>query len=76
MRVSHVSISFSNKDAGVLHNFSLYADAGHTQAIFQGDLTTGPETTTYTFDAPSTPGTYYFHCDVHPDQMKGVFTVK
>jgi hypothetical protein len=28
------------------------------------------------FTAPSTPGTYYFHCDVHPDQMNGTFIVQ
>jgi plastocyanin len=71
-----VSITFDNQDAGVLHNFSLYADKAHTQAVFKGDLVTGVASTTYTFDAPSTPGTYYFHCDVHPDQMQGVFVVK
>ena len=58
------------------HNFSLYADKGHTQNIFQGDLTTGVVTATYNFDAPSTPGTYYFRCDVHPDTMTGQFVVK
>jgi len=70
-----VSITFNNKDAGVLHNFSLYADRAYTQPIFQGDLTTGPVITTYTFDAPSTAGAYPFRCDVHPDTMTGQFTV-
>jgi plastocyanin len=70
-----VSILFDNRDAGVLHNFALYADRGYTQAIFQGELTTGPVTTTYTFDAPSTAGGYFFRCDVHLDTMTGQFTV-
>ncbi len=71
-----VSLTFDNKDAGVLHNFSVYTDSSAKTAIFKGDLTTGPEVTTYTFDAPSTPGTYYFHCDVHPDTMTGQFVVQ
>ena len=28
-----------------------------------------------TFTTPGA-GTYYFHCDFHPDQMNGTFTVK
>jgi len=32
-------------------------------------------TTTYTFTAPSTPGTYFFRCDVHPETMTGQFIV-
>lgn len=37
---------------------------------------TGPATTTYTFTAPSTPGTYFFRCDVHPTVMTGQFIVQ
>ena len=70
-----VSVIMDNRDAGVLHNFSLYADRAFTQAIFVGELVTGPVTETYTFDAPSTPGTYFFRCDVHPDTMTGQFQV-
>jgi plastocyanin len=28
------------------------------------------------FNAPSTPGSYYFRCDVHPDTMDGTFSVQ
>ena len=45
------------------------------QPIFQGDLDSGPAPITYNFDAPSTPGTYFFRCDVHPDTMTGQLTV-
>jgi plastocyanin len=69
-----VSVLFHNEDAGVLHNVAFYADRGFSQIIFQGDLTTGVVDTTYNFDAPSTPGGYFFRCDVHPD-MQGQFTV-
>ena len=70
-----VAMAFDNEDAGVPHNFALFADQAATQVLFTGDLVTGPKTTTYDFTAPDTPGTYYFHCDVHPTQMKGTVTV-
>jgi plastocyanin len=70
-----VSLTFDNQDAGVLHDFALFADRGYTQSIFTGELLTGPATETYTFDAPSTPGTYFFRCNVHPDTMTGQFIV-
>jgi plastocyanin len=69
-----VTVQFDNRDASVMHNFALYTDAGATQPIFVGDLSTGPEVVTYTFDAPA-PGSYYFRCDVHVD-MNGSFTVR
>lgn len=31
---------------------------------------------TVSFTAPSTPGSYFFHCDVHPTQMTGHLVVK
>ncbi len=40
-----------------------------------GEIITGPAETTYTFTAPSEPGTYYFQCDVHPS-MNGDFIVE
>jgi plastocyanin len=70
-----VQVVTDNRDAGVQHNFALYADRGYTQIIYQGELVAGPVTHTDTFDTPSTPGQYFFRCDVHPDQMTGGFTV-
>jgi plastocyanin len=37
-------------------------------------VVTGPTTTTYDIPALK-PGTYYFHCDVHPT-MNGTATVR
>jgi cytochrome c oxidase cbb3-type subunit 1 len=68
-----VKLSFKNEDQ-VQHNFALYADEGMRSPIFQGDLA-GPGTVTYSFTSPSSPGTYYFFCDVHPN-MKGTFVVQ
>jgi plastocyanin len=70
-----VSIHFVNKDAGLQHNIVVFngADATAPQ-IFSGDLVTGVASTDYTFDAPR-PGKYFFHCLVHPLQMKGTITI-
>jgi outer membrane protein assembly factor BamB/plastocyanin len=71
-----VTINFTNNDAGILHNFSVYTNQSATTAIFTGDLVTGPGNKVYSFTAPSTPGTYFFRCDVHPAIMTGQFIVQ
>ena len=43
-------------------------------SVFKGALITGVKTITYHVPALK-PGTYTFHCDVHPDSMKGTFVV-
>ncbi len=73
---SHVVMTFRNQDSGVSHNFALYTDSSARTKIFVGDFITGPGTLTYTFDAPSAPGTYFFRCDVHPTVMYGTFVVR
>jgi len=72
---SHITMTFVNNDAGIPHNFALYTDSSAKSKIFVGDIVTGVKTTTYTFGAPSTPGTYFFRCDVHPTMMYGTFVV-
>jgi plastocyanin len=72
---SQVRLQFENKDAGVLHNVAIYTNNRATTKIFVGELTTGPNTTTYTFTSPAA-GTYFFRCDSHPDQMTGTFNVR
>jgi plastocyanin len=71
-----VSLIFDNDDEGLLHNWSLYESEDATEAIFEGEQITGVEQVTYEFDAPEEPGTYHFHCDVHPTQMTGEFIVE
>ena len=73
---AEVTVNFDNEDTGVPHNFAVYTDSSASQSIFKGDTITGPATTTYTFTAPSDSGTYYFQCDVHPQQMTGDFVVQ
>jgi len=69
-----LKLLFQNKDAGIPHDFALYKDKGYTQALFTGDQITGPATTTYSLPALA-PGTYYFHCTVHPTTMTGTLVV-
>ncbi|MEN6341362.1 MAG: cupredoxin domain-containing protein [Methanospirillum sp.] len=73
---AQVTVTFNNMDSGVPHNFAVYTDSSATTPIFKGPIVTGPTTTTYTFTAPSTPGTYFFRCDVHPTIMTGTFVVQ
>lgn len=69
-----VVIEFDNRDA-VPHNVSVFEGSDATgEKIFGGELITGPATTEYEFEAPAAGG-YFFHCDVHPDTMKGTIEV-
>ena len=60
------TIAFDNKDLGVPHNVSIFKDDSATEALFTGEMVTGPGTTTY--KVPALPaGTYFFRCDVHKE---------
>ncbi len=72
---AEVTVFFHNEDSGIPHNFAVYDTPSATKTIFQGKIITGVSSITYTFTAPSTPGTYYFRCDVHPTIMNGKFIV-
>jgi plastocyanin len=71
---ANVTIVYENKEA-VPHNVAIYTTPAATQVIFKGEVITGPKTITYNFIAPTTPGDYFFRCDVHPTVMTGTFTV-
>jgi plastocyanin len=73
---TEVNVTLDNQDAGVPHNLAFYTDPSASQPIQVGDLLTGPGMETITFTAPASPGTYFFRCDVHPDQMTGAFVVQ
>src|SRR5918996_3802251 len=67
------SLTFDNRDPGVPHNIAIYTDESLSEALFQGEIVTGPATAQY--EVPPLPaGEYYFHCDVHPN-MNGTVTV-
>ena len=72
---AHVTMTFNNEDTGIPHNFALYTDQSAQTSIFKGEIVTGPTTVTYTFNAPTQPGTYFFRCDIHP-HMSGQFIVQ
>lgn len=72
---ANVTMVFDNQDGGIPHNVAVYDGPLRTEAIFVGEIINGPAEITYTFTAPSEPGTYYFQCDVHPS-MNGDFIVE
>jgi plastocyanin len=65
---------FDNREA-VPHNVSIYADETKAEALFTGEIITGPGSITYEV-GPLPAGTYLFVCDVHPTQMTGTFVVE
>jgi plastocyanin len=69
-----VLIHFTNKDS-VAHNFALYQDSSYTKSIFIGTVITS-SSIDYKFTAPTTPGTYFFRCAIHPSIMTGSFIVQ
>jgi len=66
-------IDFDNKDSE-RHNVSIYTNIGASTALFKGKIVKGPKKITYDVKALAA-GTYYFHCDVHPQRMNGPFLV-
>jgi plastocyanin len=67
------TLTFDNQDAGVTHNIAFYTDSTLSKALFQGDQFPGIDSREYQIPALD-PGTYYFHCDVHPT-MNGAVVV-
>jgi len=67
-----VTVTFKNEDT-VPHNMDFTVDQAGTQSFYKQDPLPGPISSSYQFTAPKA-GTYYFHCDVHPN-MTGILTV-
>lgn len=62
----------------VPHNIAFYtANDAKTPLTpdSKGAILTAGKSETVTF-TPTAPGTYYYQCDLHPDQMKGTLIVK
>src|SRR5439155_24259771 len=74
-----VTVAMNNQDEGIQHNFSVFRNNRATDPMSPGsvssDLFTGPGVHNFNFTTAG-PGTYYFRCDVHPDQMNGSFIVR
>jgi len=69
-----VEVDFTNNDS-TPHNIHFYTDSSASKDLAPGSGSSdtivkkgGTEKLTFTVPAP---GTYYFHCDFHPDTMKG-----
>lgn len=70
-----VTIQFDNTDNAIPHNFAIYkSDSGPTDEIKHTDITPGP--VTQTLQVTLEKGTYFYDCQVHPQQMKGKLTVQ
>jgi plastocyanin len=67
------TLTFDNEDDGVPHDIAIFPDSSATNPLFTGDIVTGVATIDYHIPALQ-PGSYYFHCDVHPT-MNGTVTV-
>lgn len=71
---TEATITLDNRDVGVPHNIAIYRDSSLAEQLFNGELITGPATTTYTIP-PLPAGEYYFLCIVHPN-MNGTVIVR
>jgi plastocyanin len=72
---AEVTIVFENQDANTPHSVVVYADKD-SPPFFAGTVIRGPGTTTGTFTAPSTPGTYVLGCGVPYPHKEGTFIVE
>jgi plastocyanin len=73
-----VRIRFDNQDDGVEHNIAFYMSATDTTPVSDGSVGLvfkGPNVDDTVFEIPA-PGEYFFHCDIHPQQMTGTFIVQ
>ena len=71
-----VTLVFDNDDPGIRHNWSLYETEESEDALFEGEILTGVDTIDYAVPAIDEPGTYHFHCDIHPAVMTGELIIE
>ena len=67
------TLTFDNQDAGIPHDIAIFPDSSATNPLFTGEIVVGVKSVDYSIPVLK-PGSYYFHCDVHP-QMSGTVTV-
>jgi plastocyanin len=78
---STVTVTFTNNDAGVPHNFTVWpsqavAEAGDTsKAIKPGNTITGVAKTTETFKTGPPGQNLFYECTIHPTSMSGTIVV-
>jgi plastocyanin len=67
-------VTIDNQDAGIAHNFAVWANSSLTHRFFVTKNVTGVSTKTFTL--PALPaGRYYFQCDIHGPAMSGTLIV-
>lgn len=70
-----VAIAFSNRDQGIAHNVHVFRGSDASgEDVASAQIQTGPSQQTLALGKLA-PGSYFYHCDVHPDQMMGTLTV-
>lgn len=67
------TIAFTNREP-VAHNLAILSSHSNPEPLFRGELFEGPKTVSYQVAALDA-GTYVFHCETHPDAMRGTFVV-
>jgi plastocyanin/mono/diheme cytochrome c family protein len=71
-----ITITFDNKDDSVDHNIHFFEGSSASgKSIAATDVVAGPATQQLNLGELAA-GTYFYHCDVHPDAMQGTLTVK
>ncbi len=70
-----VAVEFDNQDSGITHNIHFFkGESASGESVGFTKLTAGPVKQTLALDL--TAGTYFYHCDAHPQQMQGKLVVK
>ncbi len=73
---SSVAIHFVNDDTQVPHNIVVFNGSSDSAPVLvTGPTVTGPGSANFTVSGLK-PGTYFFHCQYHPTQMKGTIVVR
>jgi plastocyanin len=72
------TVTFDNQDKDIPHSFAILASHESNQVFFSTGQTIGPKKGDFKVAANKLPGpgTYHFHCEVHPAQMMGTFIIK
>ena len=74
-----VTVTLDNQDAGIQHDWALYADERTAnrggQPLAATSLKQGPSKDSTNFTVQKA-GTYFFRCDVHPTTMKGTLVAR
>lgn len=73
-----LTVHFVNQDGGTVHDIHFFNGADKNSGDVDGgtsDIILGPADTTITF-GPLDPGSYFYHCDIHPDTMAGTLAVQ